>query len=87
MNIPNFLNEKIADENGYLTEPWKHVLEQLLNELQTQMSNESHIVPSQPTSNITQLNVSKYTGGLLYDETTKKLNINLDGTFKEVLTT
>ena len=87
MNIPNFIDSKAVDEKGDFTEPWKHTLNQLFNELQTNMSNESHIVPSQDTSNITTLNVSDYAGGLIYNTDTKKLMVNIDGTFKEVVTT
>ena len=86
MKIPNFIDHPIADKDGNLTEPWKHTLSQLFNELQTQMSDESHVAPSQPTSNITLLNDSKYEGGLLYDTDTKELKVNIDGTFKVVQT-
>jgi hypothetical protein len=87
MKIPNFLNHQFVDKDGYLTEPWKHVLEQLFNELQKNMSDESHIAPSQANLEIAQLNVSELSGGLLYNTDTKKLIVNIDGTFKDVLTT
>lgn len=88
MKIPNFINEKVVTEDGYFTEPWGHVFNQLFHELQTQMSDESHIAPSQTTDNITNLlNVSDYEGGLVYDTDVNKLKVNINGTFKEVLTT
>jgi hypothetical protein len=87
MNIPTFLgDQQVVDEKGHFTEHWKGVFERLFSELQSQMSDESHITPSQPTSNITLLSNTKYIGGLLYDSDTKKLKVNLDGTFKEVAT-
>ena len=87
MKIPNFIGHKLVDKDGYLTEPWKHVFEQLFNELQKNMSDESHIVPAQDNINVAQLNVSELSGGLLYNTDTKKLIANIDGTFKDVLTT
>lgn len=87
MNIPNFQDVKVVDDNGFFTPEWKHIFSQLFNELQTRMSQESHIVPSQSSSTITQLNVPDYQGGLLYDEDNNKLKVNIAGTFKEVVTT
>jgi hypothetical protein len=87
MKIPNFIGDlKLTDDNGYLTEEWKQTFGQLFNELQSQMSDESHITPSQSSSNITQLNVPEYKGGLLYDEDNDKLKVNINGVFKEVMT-
>lgn len=87
MNIPNFLDVQVIDSNGHFTGPWKEILSQLLGELQGRMSEESHIVPSQPTSKIALLNSTDYNGGLLYDSDAHKLKVNINGTFKEVQTT
>ena len=87
MKIPNFAGDiQFVDENGMLTEEWSHILSQLFNELQTQMSDEGHIAPSQSTTDIAQLNVTKYSGGLVYDSDVNKLKVNVNGTFKEVVT-
>lgn len=86
MKIPNFLNSRVVDKDGYFTEPWKHLFEQLFQELQTQMSDEGHIAPSQPTSNILLLDDPQYIGGFLYDSDIKKAKVNIDGTYKEIVT-
>lgn len=86
MNIPNFYDGKVVDKEGNFTEEWKNIMSQLFNELQKKMSNESHVAPSQSTTNISVLNVPKYKGGLLYDKDTNKLKVNINGTFKEVVT-
>jgi len=88
MKIPNYINEKFVDKNGHLTEPWGHVLEQLFNELQQRMSDEGHIMPSQDATNVAKLDgdVTK-AGAVLYNETTKKAMVNIDGTLKEIQTT
>lgn len=87
MKIPNFINERFVDERGHLTEEWQHTLEQLFNELQSQMSDEGHIAPSQDAANIAVLDgdVNK-SGAILYDETNDQLKVNIAGTFKEIQT-
>jgi hypothetical protein len=87
MKIPSYQNTRAVDENGYFTPEWKRILNQLFNELQTQMSNESHIVPHQSTAKIALLNGTKYIGGNLYNFETHKAVVNINGTFKEILTT
>ena len=87
MKIPNFSNSKIVDKNGHLTDEWRHTLEQLFNELQQQMSDEGHIMPSQNAATVAKLDgdVTK-SGAVLYNETTKKAMVNIDGTLKEIQT-
>ena len=87
MKIPNFSNEKIVDENGYLTEQWKHTLDQLFNELQQQMSDEGHIMPSQNAANVAKLDGdATKNGALLYNEDTNKALVNINGSLKEIQT-
>lgn len=86
MNIPNFINEQMVDENGYLTDTWRQVLSELFTQLQLNLSDESIIVPQQTTAKIAQLSTTDYEGGLLYDSDTDQLKVNLAGTFKVVQT-
>lgn len=87
MKIPNFINERFVDKNGHLTEAWQHTLEQLFNELQSQMSDEGHIAPSQDATSIAILDGdATKAGAILYDETNDKLKVNIAGTFKEIQT-
>jgi hypothetical protein len=87
MKIPNLITARVVDENGMLTDSWRHLFEQLFGVLQQNLSDESIVTPSQPTANITQLNVPEYSGGLVYNSDTNKLMVNENGTFKTVQTT
>jgi len=69
-----------------LTDNWKHLFEQLFDVLQKNLSDESIITPHQPTSNISQLNLSQYSGGLVYNSDSNKLMVNENGTFKTIQT-
>lgn len=92
MNIPNFENIQFVDDNGYLTESWQNVLQQLFSALQSNVSNEGFQVPQQPTTTIAQLqsqfaastDPAVYYGNMLYDSTTNELKVNIAGTFKVV---
>jgi hypothetical protein len=94
MNIPNFENIQFVDKNGYLTEQWQNIMQQLITALQSNVSNEGFQIPQQPTTNITMLqsqfaaspNPAAYYGNLLYDSTTNQLKVNLAGTFHVVVT-
>lgn len=46
MNVPNFLPEQVIDKNGYWAEPWKSLMEQLLQNMQTDLGNEGFKIPS-----------------------------------------
>lgn len=84
MNIPNFDNVQFVDRNGYLTEYWQLILQQLFNELQQNASNEGLKAPQQPTLTINALNTAASTSALLYDSDTDELKVNIAGTFKVV---
>ena len=87
MKIPNFINERFVDENGHLTETWQLILTKLFTELQNNASDEGLVMPRQSAANIAQLNLTKYTGALVYNDDTNKAMVNINGTLKEVLTT
>jgi len=85
VKIPNFINDRFVTKDGYLTESSRHMLEQLFNELQQQMSDEGHIVPSQTTANITVLAAdAEKKGAFYYDEDTDEVKVNIDGAPKVV---
>lgn len=99
MNIPNFTDVKVieteGDKAGMFTETWRMIFSQLFTELQKNASNESIVTPSQPTTNISQLqgsNKKQYTGGLVYDSTTNLLKVSIydpgsdTNTFKTIQT-
>lgn len=84
MNIPNLPLDAIVDQSGKLTDPWKVFFEQLISELQKNVSNEGYILPEQPTSNIALLTDLK--GAIIYDSDNDLAKVNLNGTFRTILT-
>lgn len=86
MIIESLVNEKFVDENGYLTDSAQLILGTLIQQIQTNLSNEGYKIPGQSTENITRLDNTKSQRALLYDEDTNKLKININGAFKEILT-
>lgn len=87
MKIPNFPTGKIITKDGNLTDNWSKALVQLFQELQKNMSNEGHIVPSQSASNLLVLdNDTNRKGALIYDGDNDKLKVNIAGVLKEIQT-
>lgn len=78
MAIPVFDNIKFIDENGLLTPEWRAILQDLFQTLQARFSNEGLVMPSQSSTNISQLNSSD-NGALVYDETTNLPKIRVNG--------
>lgn len=46
MRVPTYVEEKAVQENGFFTEPWQILLEQLLQNLQQAISDEGFLIPS-----------------------------------------
>jgi hypothetical protein len=67
MNTPQFLDTKIVNENGYLTDNWKQLLISLLQQLQNNFSDEGYKLPQQSTTNIGILSIAKSVGSVLYN--------------------
>jgi hypothetical protein len=92
MNIPNFENTTFVNKSGILSDIWALILQQLITELQDNLSDEGYFVPQQTTITINNLqtqfnlsaNPSQYFGDLLYDSTTDELKVNIAGTFRVV---
>jgi hypothetical protein len=78
MAIPVFDNIKFIDANGLLTPEWRAILQDLFQTLQARFSNEGLVMPSQPSTNISQLNSSD-NGALVYDETSNLPKIRVNG--------
>ena len=84
MNIPNYLTDKLVDENGELTTPWARTISQLLVELEHNLSDEGYVLPQQPTANIAQLTQPQSVGAMIYDSDTDEFKVNIAGTWKVV---
>lgn len=89
MLVPNYVHNKLVDENGIITEQWEMLISQLLYQLNRNFSNEGLVPPAQNADNIDIISASERVqeGTLLWNSTTKKLQVRLDdGTFHNVLT-
>jgi hypothetical protein len=86
MNVPNYVNETVVDENGHFTPSWQLFFDQLINQLNTNLSDEGTVIPSQDSAAIGKLTDSQ-NGTLVYDETSDNLMVNIDGVFKTVTVT
>lgn len=84
MLIPNFLDSKVIEEDGTLTNTWKQILSSLFAQLQRSISEEGVQIPSQSTENINKISGTDTIGRLLYDSTTNELKININGEFKVI---
>jgi hypothetical protein len=86
MNIPNFQSSKFVDSNGYLTNEWQLIMQQLIQALQQNLSNEGYKLPQQSAANIATLNTTDSTGNLIYDSTNNVAKVNLNGTYVTITT-
>jgi len=83
MLIPSFVNMPLVDKNGIMTPEWCQFFNQLISELQNNVSNEGYKLPFLSTSQINQLaDVNKSGGSLVYDSTLNLPKININGTWK-----
>lgn len=84
MMIPNYLNSKMVDEKGYLTAEWQNFFQQLISQLQGNLSDEGYKLPQQSTTIVDRLDTAASTGAILYDSTTDEAKVNIAGTFKVI---
>lgn len=84
MKLQQLMQIKAADKDGNMHQDLVNYLGQLVQILQTNLSDQGYKVPQQPTATITALNTPQSTGALLYDNETHELKININGTFKTV---
>lgn len=88
MIIPNTVNGKLVDDDGNMTPEWELFFSQLINVLQSNLSNEGYVLPMQSTTDIAKLSdVDKSKGALIYDLTTDEFKVNINGTWKVVTVT
>lgn len=87
MIIPNFIDIKVVDEKGYFTPEWREIMNTLFTQMQNNLSEEGIQLPLQDDTNVGLLNNSKSKARLLYNSDTNKAIVNINGTYKEILTT
>lgn len=84
MNIPSFVNTRIVDENGILTPEWANIFNQIITELQLNLSNEGYVLPQLATTDIAKLTGTQSIGSMVYDSTTPAMKVNINGVWKTV---
>lgn len=68
MNISNLPVQNLLDENGKMDHSWRTFFNQMVNQLQTFLSDERYKNPEQDDVNIAKLeNSEDHKGGTLYD--------------------
>ena len=82
MNVPTFLNTKIADEKGELTDTWKSFFGQLLDQIQERLSNEGGYQIPQLTQDELDQKTNVPDGTHFYNTTTNKAVVKVNGTFQ-----
>lgn len=87
MKVPDYVNAKLVDQNGMMSDVWRNTINELLTELQSNFSNEGLVPPTQNTANINVINPEATNGTLIYDEDTNELKVRLsDGNFHVIQT-
>jgi len=86
MNIPSIVSSKLLDDEGKMSETWMNDFNQLLTQLQNNLSNEGYLIPGQSAENVAKLEAPKSSNALLIDSTAQKLLINLGGVWQQIPT-
>lgn len=86
MIIPQVPTENIMDENGSLHPVWQNFFNILVTQMQKDLSNEGIKAPEQANSNFAKLAGTDKKGAILYDSDNDVLKVNINGTFKTILT-
>lgn len=84
MNIPNFVDMQVIDKDGFFTPEWKIIMQNLIQTLQQNASDEGLVAPTQNAANIGIIEANQipsptgnlYTcqfGTLLYDSTANSI--------------
>jgi hypothetical protein len=84
MNFTKLPLEKLVTDTGHISESWRVCLQQLVSQLQNNVSNEGYITPHQDVGVIGLLNKVQKEGAVLYNSTNKAPMFNMPvarGTF------
>jgi hypothetical protein len=84
MNFQNLTTIKAAEKDGSMHQELINYLGQLVQQLQTNLSDEGYVMPQQTTANIAKLIGAQSVGAFLYDSDTNEFKVNINGTWKVV---
>lgn len=77
MNIPSVPNAPMVDKNGNISDNWRIFMEQMIGQLQVNVSDDGYITPFRDENDIAQLNKQASEGGLLYSTDAKSVKANV----------
>lgn len=86
MNTPSLGDIKASNPDGSMHNELRVLLGQIITQLQQNLSNEGYKLPQLSTAQITQLNTDKSKTALVYNHETDEAFVNINGTFKKILT-
>jgi hypothetical protein len=86
MNIPSMVSSTLLDSEGKMSETWMNDFNQLLTQLQQNLSDEGYRVPGQKSADVQKLSAPQSSNALLVDSDTQELIVNLGGTWVKLLT-
>jgi hypothetical protein len=87
MQISSMQYADIADKDGKINETWMASFNELLTQLQNNLSNEGYLIPGQDSANVAKLATPQSSNALLVDSDTQELLINKGGVWHKILTT
>lgn len=80
------VDETMIDEDGKMTDTYRQFFSDLIQALQTILSDEGIQMAPQTTFNIAQLTDDEHLGRILYDTDLHVLKTNLNGVIKTITT-
>jgi hypothetical protein len=84
MTITSVLNEKLVDDNGYMSSAWLNMFTQWQLFLQNQLADSGYVMPQLTNTQIAALDLTQNIGAILYNTTTNQLMVNINGTLMTV---
>lgn len=88
MKIPNLPDRQIPliDENKNMHPLWHMFFNQLIQEMQTNLSEEGIYIPSQSTDNIAKLQTGNPLSSIISNKDTGDVYLSINGQFKKITT-
>lgn len=86
MIIPSIPASRVVDEKGNLTNEYRIFFDQLINQLQYNVSDAAYLLPQHDDSNLSNFNDARFTSGIVYNNESKNVQVNTDGQYKPIST-
>lgn len=80
MNVPQFVYDKVLDDSNHLTANWNLWYSQLIAQLNENFGPQGLVMPSLDQASIDLLTQAT-NGTMIYNTTTNKAMVNVNGTF------